>query len=93
MQELPLLGLDPRQILVGGFLSHLDIPLVEERIQIADLVPAAVLVPRYGLNGAAAAWIVGNIAAALTSVWATHRRALAPRPDPMASAPQPVGAR
>ena len=59
----------------------------------AILVPAAVLVPRYGLNGAAAAWIVGNIAAALTSVWATHRRALAPRPDPMASAPQPVGAR
>jgi O-antigen/teichoic acid export membrane protein len=38
------------------------------------LVPAAIVVPRYGLNGASAAWLAGNAAASFTALaWEARR--------------------
>jgi O-antigen/teichoic acid export membrane protein len=42
-------------------------------LAVAVLAPAAALVDKFGINGAAAAWLIGNLVAAIAAVWVLRR--------------------
>jgi O-antigen/teichoic acid export membrane protein len=55
---------------------------------LATLVPAALLVPEHGGDGATAAWLIGNLVAAAVALATMARRPVrrSPVPDPVALA-------